>query len=85
MTTATPWVPLGRRVAGLGPDTTVRADTQVLAATAGWLREHADAPNTQRAYLRDLAAWIEWCTIAGVDPRAARRPDAAAWIEHLDE
>jgi hypothetical protein len=44
----------------------------VLAATAGWLREHADAPSTQRAYLRDLSTWIDWCTTQRVDPRPAR-------------
>jgi site-specific recombinase XerC len=58
-------------------------DARVLAATAGWLREHADAPNTQRAYLRDLAAWIDWCTTAQIDLSTARRPDADAWIDHL--
>ncbi|GAA0909604.1 tyrosine recombinase XerC [Virgisporangium aurantiacum] len=55
----------------------------LLAATAGWLREHTDAPTTQRAYLRDLHTWLTWCRDADVDPRAARRPDAAAWAEDL--
>jgi integrase/recombinase XerD len=59
------------------------AGEAVLAATAGWLREHADAPHTQRAYLRDLHAWLTWCAETGVDPLRARRPDVAAWLEHL--
>ena len=59
------------------------AGEAVLTATAGWLREHADAPHTQRAYLRDLRAWLTWCAETGVDPLRARRPDVAAWLEHL--
>ena len=55
----------------------------VLAATAGWIHEHTDAPTTQRAYVRDLHTWLAWCTDTDVDPRTARRPDAAAWAEHL--
>jgi len=55
----------------------------VFAATVGWLREHADAPASQRAYLRDLADWLGFCAIRGIDPRAARRPDVAAWAEQL--
>jgi integrase/recombinase XerD len=71
----------------LGPPTALalpsRIDSSVLTATAGWLREHTDAPSTQRAYLRDLAAWIDWCATKEIDPCTARRPDVAAWIEHL--
>ncbi|SQD96700.1 Integrase family protein (modular protein) [Parafrankia sp. Ea1.12] len=58
-------------------------ESVLAAATAGWLREHTDAPTSQRAYLRDLAGWLDWCAEHGVDPTAARRPDVAAWLEQL--
>ncbi len=55
----------------------------LLAAAAGWLRGHADAPATHRAYLRDLHSWLTCCADSGIDPRAARRLDAASWADHL--
>lgn len=48
-----------------------RLGGRLLAATAGCLREHADAPAIQRAYRRDLTAWLNWRRHADIDPRTA--------------
>lgn len=48
------------------------------ALTTAWLRSRkSDA--TRRAYYRDLAGWLDFCSRTQLDPLAARRADVDDW------
>lgn len=53
---------------------------RLLAAT--WLAGYR-AARTRRAYAGDLAAWLDWLRIAGVDVLAARRVHLDLWVRQL--
>ena len=68
-------------------DVTWAADVVAVGEGLGvedWLSAYR-SPSTREAYARDARRWLAWCVQRGVDPRAARRPDADAWRIHLEQ
>jgi integrase/recombinase XerD len=51
---------------------------------AGWLVGF-ESLNTRRAYGRDAAAWLVFCSSHDVEPLVARRPHVDAWARTLSE
>jgi len=55
----------------------------VLVLVLGWLAGQRSV-HTRRAYGRDIAGWLGWCTAQGTDPLAAVEADAAGWARRLE-
>ena len=53
------------------------------ALVLGWLAGKRSV-HTRRAYARDLAGWLAWCTGHDADPLNATEPLAAGWARRLE-
>src|SRR5215218_8217829 len=54
------------------------------AFTAAWLRNRRLSEHTRRAYQRDVAAWLRWCTDHGTDPLTASFLHVNAYARELE-
>ena len=62
----------------------VRDDADpITALVLGWLAGKRSI-HTRRAYGRDIAGWLAWCTEHGSGPLAAAEPLVAGWARRLE-
>jgi integrase/recombinase XerD len=70
-------------VPGFEPDVVAVAPDPHERLVAAWLLGYR-SPNTRRAYLRDITAWLSFCAGSRIEPLQARRPHIDAWARMLE-